>query len=153
MHDSIVDLKKILTDELDINDIHIEFQLTNIICDVPAKSFIKVTQMFNTKHGYDICTSISINVSRTATYQSISFNNKLIFEQIINYCRSSVDVAYTIMHQNNVPINPTCLARTINNVRAGLIPKHPTSLHFNLQYDSIQPNYWLQILRLRNILL
>ena len=43
MHDSIVDPKQILTDELDINDRHIEFQLTNITCGAPTKSFIKGT--------------------------------------------------------------------------------------------------------------
>ena len=45
------------------------------------------------------------------------------------------------MEHCNVTINPTCLARTINNARAGRIPKHPTSLEFELQHDSIQPNF------------
>ena len=45
------------------------------------------------------------------------------------------------MKKNNVTINPTYLARNINNARAGLIPKHPTSLEFELQHDSIQPNF------------
>ena len=76
LKDSIVDLKTILTEGLDIDDRHINFQLANITCDAPAKAFIKATKMFNAKHGCDRCSSISINVSGTATYRNILFTSR-----------------------------------------------------------------------------
>ena len=44
------------------------------------------------------------------------------------------------MNQKNVPVNPLSLARTINNVHSGFIPKYPTPLDLDLQYDSLTYN-------------
>ena len=78
MLDSINEIKNMITDGFTYNNNLIYLDLTAIICDAPAKSFLKQTLQFNGKHGCDRCKQIGIRVhlenekNARITYPSIN---------------------------------------------------------------------------------
>ena len=55
LNDTINDLKDVLLNGIDIHGRNVIVKLSAIICDAPAKSFIKQTKQFNGIHGCDKC--------------------------------------------------------------------------------------------------
>ena len=63
LNDSVDALKGLLTNGLD----GMSFKLKNIICDLPAKAFVKGVKQYNSYHGCDRCRIIGTREGRTMT--------------------------------------------------------------------------------------
>lgn len=55
LHEFIAEAKSLIAEGLDINGVHVRVRLSCIVCDAPAKPFVKGIVQFNGKYGCDRC--------------------------------------------------------------------------------------------------
>ena len=68
INSTIENLHTLLHNGILFNTYKITFYIKNIVCDAPAKSFMKGVKQFNVKEGCDKCTAESKHIDRSPCY-------------------------------------------------------------------------------------
>ena len=76
LKNTIQNLKNLLINGLNFNGRELTFSIKCIVCDAPAKAFVKGVKQFNSTYGCDKCTMKSVHIERTPCYLNTEFINR-----------------------------------------------------------------------------
>lgn len=100
LHETIADINSLITNGIDFNEEHFEIKLLCIICDAPAKAFVKCVKQYSGYYGCDKCEQrgqyvgrMTYPITENLVYRTnVSFRNQTQEEHHKDVCCPFLDL-------------------------------------------------------------